>query len=268
MPSPQRLATYGQLPALPGYSATPQSTVNIPTNPDYNMLAAASQQANQQMMDRAAARQAAVLAGYQQQIGNSRAMSDQAYRQLQGGYQQVVSDADATRSRNMGRIDQYGQSLRQDLAAQNQAAMAAAQYAAIKRGLGNTTISDSLQRGQRFDNQRNMLALEDQLLMNRINTDTQLSGTYQTALANRAQALNSQANQNLGMENQLTGQRLQYIGGLQDDMQGFDRTANLYSQNLAMQEAERNRIASNPAYAASLNPQLITLGRPRYRSLY
>jgi hypothetical protein len=245
---------YAQLPTLPAYTPTPQTMMQLQPNADYTTLAMASQQSGQQLMDRAAARQAAVMAGYQQQIANSRTMGEQAYRQLQGGQNQVVSDAEATRMRNMGRIDQYGQSMRGDLAAQSQAAMSAARYAAIKRGLGNTTISDSLMRGQQFDNQRQQMALEDQLLANRISTDAQLSNAYQAALSNRAQSLNAQRNQNIGMENQLFGQRLGYISSIQDDTQSFDRTANLFGLQQQMLEAERNRIANNPVYAASLNP--------------
>ncbi len=258
---------YSQLPPLPAYTPTPQTMMQLQPNSDYTTLAMASQQAGQQLMDRAAARQAAVMAGYQQQIANSRTMGEQAYRQLQSGQNQVVSDAEATRMRNMGRIDQYGQSMRGDLAAQSQAAMSAARYAAIKRGLGNTTITDSLMRGQQFDNQRQQMALEDQLLANRISTDTQLSNAYQAALSNRAQALNAQRNQNIGMENQLTGQRLGYISSIQDDTQSFDRTANLFGQQQQLLEAERNRIANNPLYAASLNPSTAKLGMPRYHSL-
>jgi len=265
-PARQAAGNYAQLGALPAYTPTAQTMPMLQPGADYTQLAMASQQAGQQSMDRTAARQAAVMAGYQQQIANSRSMGDLAYQRLRAGQQQVVADAAATRDRNMGRIDQYGQSMRADLDAQSRAALAAAQYSAIRRGLGNTTVYDSLARGQNFDNQRQRLALEDQLLQNRIGTDTQLSGAYQSALANRAAALNAQANQNLGMENQLTGQRLGYLGSLQDDYTAFDRTANLYGQQLQLQEAERNRIANNPMYAASLNPVTTRMGLPR--SLY
>jgi hypothetical protein len=128
--------------------------------------------------------------------------------------------------------------------------LANANYSAIKRGLGNTTILDSLARGQNFDNTRQTLSLEDQLLQNRISTDSNLSNVYQNTLQNRAQALAGQFNQNIGNENQLTGQRLGYIGGIQDDMNGFNNVANLYTQQFQMdnanQQAQLDRNLRNP----------------------
>lgn len=241
---------YSMLAPLPGYNAAPQTVAPIGANPSYVTLANAAQAERQQLMNRSADRQNAVLAGYQQQIGNSRMLGDQAYQGLQANYDALAADASATRDRNMARVDQYGNSMRADLAAQNRAAMAAAQQSAIKRGLGNTTITDSLVRGQNYDNTRQLMSLEDQLLQNRISTDASLSGAYQSALGNRAGALNQQANQNIGTENQLTSQRLGYIGGIQDDAQGFDRVSNLYSSLWAAQDqaqqAELDRQSRTP----------------------
>jgi len=75
-------------------------------------------------------------------------------QQVIGGYDQLQADALATRTRNMARIDQYGASARSDLDIKSRQAMAAASQSAIQRGLGNTTIYDSLRRGQQFDNTR------------------------------------------------------------------------------------------------------------------
>lgn len=150
----------------------------------------------------------------------------------------------------MGRIDQYGNSMRKDLDIKAQQNMAAANQSAIQRGLGNTTILNSLQRGAAFDNTRQQLSLEDQLLQNRIATDSSLSNAYQSVLQNRAQGLNSQANQNIGNDNQLAQNRLGYIGGIQENMDGFNTVANLYSQGLQMQnqneQARLEREARNP----------------------
>lgn len=231
--------TFGQLAPLPTYTAPVQSSAIAPGANTYLTLAAAADQERRLSMQRTADRQNAVLGGYQQQIANSRLLGDQGYNQLAANYDQLTADAAATRARNMGRIDQYGQSMRQDLDIKNRQALAMANQSAIQRGLGNTTIRDSLVRGQNFDNTRQQMSLEDQLLQNRISTDSQLSGVYQGALQNRAQALNTQFNQNLANENQLTSQRLGYLGGLQDDTQGFQNVANLYSQQLQMDNANR-----------------------------
>jgi hypothetical protein len=214
---------------------------------------------------RAADRQNAVIGGYNQQIADSRAASAQGYSQLEADYGALTADALATRQRNMDRINQYGNSMRQDLDIANQQRLAKARQSAIQRGLGNTTIQDSLVRGQNFDNTRQQLALEDQLLQNRIATDSQLSGAYQGALQTRAQGLNTQRNINVDRDNALAQSQLGYIGGIQDDMQGFQNVANLYTslwqmQN-ANQQAEANRRAQNSMYGRPKTN--IVLGRPR-----
>ena len=147
---------------------------------------------------------------------------DQGYDRLKADYEQITADALATRERNMGRIEQYGNSARQDMQIANKYNLAKSAQTAIMRGLGNTTIQDSMIRGQTFDNNRQKLALEDQLLQNRISSDTSLSNMYQGVLQNRAQGLASQWNTN----------------------------TNLYTQQLQMQNANEQaalaRQAQNP----------------------
>lgn len=241
---------------LPGYNATAGNNAITPIpqgfgyTMNYDALAQGANKERLAMAQRDAMRQNAVIGGYDQQMLNSRAAGNQAYQTLAGNYDQIAADAQATRERNMGRIDQYGQSMRQDLNIKSQQAMAAANQSAIQRGLGNTTILNSLQRGAAFDNTRQQLSLEDQLLQNRIATDSSLSNAYQGVLQNRAQGLNSQANQNIGTDNQLAQNRLGYIGGIQENMDGFNTVANLYSQGLQMQnqneQARLEREARNP----------------------
>lgn len=156
-----------------------------------------------------------IYAGYNQQAAASRAAGTQGYQMLDANYGQVTSDAAATRDRNMARINQYGDSQRSDLAIQNKQALAKASQSAIMRGLGNTTIQDSMVRGQNFDNTRQNLALEDQLLKNRISTDMDLSKTYQNTLQSRAQGLADQWNQNIQNDNRMVGSTLQYQGNIQ-----------------------------------------------------
>jgi hypothetical protein len=216
----------------------------------YTALATAADKERLMQAQRATGRQNAVIGGYEQQMANSQLMGQQAYNQLSTDYGLLTADAAATRDRNMARIDQYGNSMRQDLDLKNRQALAAASQSAIQRGLGNTTIQNSLVRGQNFDNQRQQLSLEDQLLQNRIATDSQLSGVYQGALQNRAQGLNNQFNQNIQNDNSLAGQKLGYIGGIQENMDGFNTVSNLYTQLWQMEnanaQAQLDREERNP----------------------
>lgn len=241
----------GYSPLAPVSAITPASysrKTGVTGVADYTGLAQAADKERMAIAQRAAERQGAVIGGYDQQIANNRLMGDRGYQTLQGNYDAIAADAEATRARNMGRIDQYGNSMRSDLDIKARQAMAAANQSAIQRGLGNTTITNSLQRGAAFDNNRQKLALEDQLLQNRISTDANLSNAYQGTLQNRAQALGSQWNQNMANENQLTSQRLGYIGGIQENMDGFNSVANLYSQQFQQQQREKELMAENPRY--------------------
>lgn len=229
---------FGQLPTLPQYrSSAPTSTMGqIPQGGyNFNTLAQAADQERLAQQQRANDRQNAVIGGYDQQIQNSRAMGDQGYQRLASDYDLLTADARDTRTRNMERIDKFGNSMRSDLNIKAQQNMASASQDAIKRGLGNTTVANSLQRGAQFDNTRQQLALEDQLLTNRIATDTNLSAAYQGTLQNRATGLNQQFNQNLANENSLTSQRLGYIGGIQENTDGLGIVSNLYAQGLGME---------------------------------
>ena len=150
----------------------------------------------------------------------------------------MLADAAATRDRNLERVDEYGNSMRSDLDIKNQQALAAASQSAIRRGLGNTTIQDSLVRGQNFDNTRQLLSLEDQLLQNRIATDSSLSGAYQNVMTNRAKDLAAQWNSNTQNDNQLASNKLSYVGGIQED-RGYIDIANVLSQGIQMENANR-----------------------------
>lgn len=229
---------FGKLPTVPQYRPTAPTSImgQIPQGGyNFNTLAQSADQERLAMQQRATDRQNAVIGGYDQQIQNSRAMGDEGYQRLASDYDLLTADARDTRARNMQRIDQYGNSARSDLNVKAQQQMAAASQNAIKRGLGNTTIQNSLQRGAQFDNTRQQLALEDQLLQNRISTDMNLSAAYQNTLNTRATGLNQQWNQNMNNENSLTSQRLGYIGGIQESMDGVGLVSNLYGQGLAME---------------------------------
>lgn len=231
-------AMFGKLPTLPQYRPTAPNSVmgTIPQGGyNFNTLAQAADLERIAQQQRATDRQNSVIAGYDQQIQNSRAMGDEGYQRLAADYDAMTADARDTRARNMERIDKFGNSMRSDLNIKAQQQMAAASQNAIKRGLGNTTIANSLQRGAAFDNTRQQLALEDQLLQNRIATDSNLSAAYQNTLNTRATGLNQQWNQNMNNENSLTSQRLGYIGGIQEDLEGVGLVSNLYGQGIAME---------------------------------
>ncbi len=193
--------------------------------------------------------------GFFKQMKDMKNVVDQApdmIRQAQGMQQQATE------------MQAAQQAAAQQAMAQQQAAMAAAQQSAVQRGLGNTTIMNSLQRGAAFDATRQNLALEDQLLANRISTDSSLSNAYQGVLQNRAQGLASQWNQNIANDNQLAQNRLGYIGGIQENMDGFNAVANLYSQGLQMQnqneQAEIDRKFQRPNWNQQYAPNTVNLG--------
>jgi hypothetical protein len=234
---------YSQLGTAPSYNAQ-VSPVAAPVNDQAywwgggvtetaNQIGAAAEAERQASLARNAERANVIQGGYDQQLANSRIMANQGYQNINDNYAGLTADAAATRDRNMARIDQYGNSARSDLAIKNQQMLAAASQSAIKRGLGNTTIQDSLVRGQNFDNTRQSLALEDQLLQNRISTDASLSGAYQNTLQNRAQSLASQWNKNMDTENGITGQRLQFLADIQDQGPSFNDVSNYYLQGAA-----------------------------------
>jgi hypothetical protein len=183
-------------------------------------------------------RESDVTSGYNAQIAKSSQLGKEGYDKLDANYAQVLADAAATRDRNLERVDEYGNSMRSDLDIKNQQALAAASQSAIRRGLGNTTIQDSLVRGQNFDNTRQLLSLEDQLLQNRIATDSSLSGAYQNVMTNRAKDLAAQWNSNTQNDNQLASNKLSYVGGIQED-RGYIDIANVLSQGIQMENANR-----------------------------
>lgn len=180
-----------------------------------------------------------ILAGYDQSIANNRALSDQYQTQfdagqttatnaLQSGYGQAQAGLLDRYNRNMGMVNQYGDSQRSDLAQQYAKQLAASNQSAIRRGLGNTTIRDSLNRGVNSDYARNNLALEDSLLQDRLRTDQSLSGDYLNSLIGGATAtsgLQERQNQyrtnlwdsNLARENQGSAQRLGFLSGITND---------------------------------------------------
>lgn len=229
---------------------------------DYNAIAAAAERERQLARARAAERQRQVTGGYDAQIAASRAAGEQGYARFSEDYKAITADALATRERNMARVDQYGASMRDDLNRKNYANLVAAGQSAIKRGLGNMTIYDSLRRGANFDNTRQVMSLEDQLLQNRISTDSGLSKSYQDVLQTRAQGLANQWNQNTQNDNQLNTGKLSYIGGIQEP-DNYRDISNIYMTGLQQQNANQQA-----QYDREFQAQQAQLNRAQNQSSY
>lgn len=162
----------------------------------FSNIMAQSAQAGQQEN---AQRGQAILSGYGQQIANNRGFADQ----------------------QMGYVDAYGGSQREALRQQFVQQQAKARQAAIKRGLGNTTIQNSLDRGVNADYARANMQLEDQLLQNRLN----------------------QNQTNIGIENKLTGDRLGFLSAIQNPYPTLADISNLYLQSAVLDETKASRTA-------------------------
>jgi len=229
------MATYRQNGTKNGFNMAPY------VGGGYAELGAAAIADRDGVRARAEARQRDVTGGYDAQIARSRAAGEEGYARFSNDYKAITADAVAARERNMARVDQYGASMRDDLNRKNTQNLVTASQSAIQRGLGNTTIYDSLRRGANFDNTRQLMSLEDQLLQNRITTDSNLSKTYQDTLQSRAQGLASQWNQNMQNDNQLVGNKLGYIGSIQEP-DNYRDVSNIYMQGLQEQNANQQAV--------------------------
>jgi hypothetical protein len=198
-------------------------------------------------------RRDAALAGYDQRIANNRQMMDAYQPQFdaqQAAARQSLGDAYGTAqagyqdryNRNMAMVNQYGDSQRSDLNQKYQQQLGQANQAAIRSGLGNSTIGMNLNRGVTSDYNRNNLALNDSLLQNRLRTDQTLSGDYLNSMIAGGSAMSGLQNQqnqygtqlqqaNLSRENQMTGDRLGFLAGYTDEYPTLADISNLYLQS-------------------------------------
>src|SRR5258705_223034 len=111
------------------------------------------------------------LAGIAQQYGQSYnaalGQNKDLYQNILQGYQQLGGDV-------LGTIANVGQAKSQDIADAYTAASGATKQGLISRGLGNTTVQDTLQRGNLLDKQKADIALAD--------SQAQLRAGYQSQL--------------------------------------------------------------------------------------
>lgn len=196
---------YGRFGELPRYNPTPYAYQDFNLTPGLTSLSAkradlfsnVMSQAAQAGQQENAQRGQAILSGYSQRIANNRNLADQ----------------------QMGYVDAYGASQRRALNEQKTQQLAASRQSALRRGLGNTTIQDSLDRGVNADYSRANMQLEDQLLQNRLN----------------------QNQTNIGLENQLTGDRLGFLASIENPYPSLADISNLYLQSGVLQETAGSR---------------------------
>jgi hypothetical protein len=144
-----------------------------------------------------------ILAGYDQNIANNRGISDQMLAMNQG----------------------YGASMRQQLDNDYRAALAQSNQSAIRRGLGNTTIRDSLNRGVTSNYNLSRMQLGDQLTQRNIG----LLG------------------EGIGRENQGNAQRLGFLSSIQNDYPTSADIGNYYLQAPVLQETLKSRTGATTA---------------------
>lgn len=204
---------FGQYGALPGIGASGYQfqDINLPaaqTNPAIPQLTSRSaieayrlaEMARQEAASKSAenrTRGNAILAGYDQNIAQNRGMSDQILAQNAS----------------------YGDSMRQSLANDYKTNLAASNQSAIRRGLGNTTIRDSLNRGVRSQYDLARMQLGDQLTQRNIGLTTDA----------------------MGRDNQLTNARLGFLGSIQNDYPTSADIANYYLQSGVLEETKTSR---------------------------
>jgi len=160
-----------------------------------------------------------ILQGYQQTLGNQ----VNAQQALQGGYTGLYNNV-------MGTIQGIGASQSQniqDVYAQQQGQM---QNSMINRGLGNTTVMDSAQRGLTADQTKAQTALANQM--------AQLTAGYQSNLGLAGLNYGNQANmQNSAQANQQLG----WMNSIQAPYPNAAQYTGLYQQQGQWQQAQADR---------------------------
>lgn len=162
-----------------------------------------------------------IMGGYQQTIQNQTSAQDA----LAGGYTQLHDSV-------LGQIQGIDTSQRQQIADDYTAAKGRSLQSAVTRGLGNTTVSDSMQRGLDFDKAKADIALSNQT--------SGLLASYQSQLGQaglRSREQSYAAN---------TGQANQQLGFMNSVMAAYPKGseyANLYAQQGQWDQANADRKA-------------------------
>jgi hypothetical protein len=169
-------------------------------------------------------------------------------QQMQGEQQQINSGYGALRQDVRDQLAGYGRSAENDLNAQYAQAQGAAGQSLVSRGLGNSTIADSVQRGLGYDRARAGIDLGDRLTAQRVGFDASL-GQAGLGFQERASGANAGlAQQQLGWMNSVSAPYPN--AGL------FSQLAGQYG---AMGQADKDRqqimAAAGAANAAANRPQ-------------
>lgn len=100
---------------------------------------------------------------YQNNYSNALNFNQSLGNTINAGYNNAMQQQLGGQAGVMDTIANYGKSARQDLIDQNASRMGDVTQSMIGRGLGNTTVLDSAQRGVNYDTQKGNLQLDDQL---------------------------------------------------------------------------------------------------------
>lgn len=209
---------FGRLGALEAYSPT---TFNYQAYQEpLNAAGTNSAFANSAGVVSESARRADIMANVLSQLSQAGQVENaQRGQAILSGYNQRIANNRGFADQQMGYVDAYGDSQRNALNQQFQQQTAAARQSALRRGLGNTTIQNSLDRGVNADYARASTELEDTLLRNRL-------GQNQT---------------NIGLENQLTMERLGFLSGVQNPYPTANDYFNPYLQSAILAETAGSR---------------------------
>lgn len=264
------------IPALPDPNTTGQKKGETTAQYQRRLAATPSQSAvsanymaNAMEVDRRAGiernvhRRNTALEGYDQRLADNRGMMDYYQpqfdaaqnantQQLSDSYGQAQTGFLDRYNRNMGMVDQYGNSQRDDLAKKYAEQLGQSNQQAVRRGLGNTTVASALNRGVTHDYNRNNLALEDQLFQRRQAADQQLSGDYLNSIMGGGAAVSALRNTNLQNQTQLqqanlsrdsalSGDRLQFLSSYTDEYPTLADISNLYLQSGVLEETKKTR---------------------------
>lgn len=165
----------------------------------------------------------AILQGTQTGYQNLRGQLDQQYGDIYGKFQNLYGDV-------LGRIAGTNQTNMQDINTAYNAQAGNTTQSLISRGLGNSTVLDSMQRGVEADRQRALTASQNQF--------TQLGAGYASAIG--GQGLQSQQ-QGAQTQANLGSQQLQFLGSTQAPYPNAGMYSQMAQMYGAQQEADKNR---------------------------
>lgn len=171
---------------------------------------------------------AALGPNYANAYNSALEMNKQNYGNILTGYQQAMSRQNAGQQGIMDTISGVGQAGQQDILDRYAASSGSAAQGLIDRGLGNTTVQNSVQRGIDYDREKSQVQLADAM--------AQLRAGYQ----NRA------VEQNTG----LAGQQLNWMNSITSSYPNAGMYGQLAGQFGAAQQGDADRALAAQQMAA------------------